>query len=125
MGMLGHRRAGALEVFAAGGAPLPGSFPVAVDAALGIVIHGLWMLLWAVLLVSVARHGRGLGAMLLAVVVAALAFAISGAAIVPGGLLGPLATLTPGERALVHLVLATSLILGLRLALRGDGQGSQ
>ena len=123
MGMLGHRRGGAIELFAAGGHLLVSRAAPIVASAIGIVIHGVWMLLWAIVLVALARHHGGLRASLATLVVAAVAFAAAIA--LPSSLIGPVATLTIGERALVHVVLALSLMLGMRLAPLGDAGATQ
>ena len=118
MGMLGHRREGVLELFAAGGGMLSSRFPQGVDALLGLVIHALWMLFWGVLLVSLARNQGGACAALTAIAVAALAFVVATLAPMPSGLFGPIAVLEMRERVLTHVVLALSLVIGMRLAPR-------
>ena len=118
MGMLGHRRGGAVELLAAGGHLLISRAPPALASLAGIVIHALWMALWAHALVTVARHHRGPRATLEAMGIAAAAF---GAAVaLPAVVVGPVATLTIGERALVHIVLALSLVIGIRVIPAGD-----
>ena len=109
-----------MELFAAGGHLLAPRVPVAIAWLVGIVIHAAWMLHWAVSMVALARHDRGIRASVEGTVVATVAFAVS--VVLPGAVLGPVATLTIGERALVHVVLALSLILGIRLAFAGDRQ---
>ena len=123
MGMLGYRRGGAIELFAAGGHLLFSRAAPILASTIGVVIHGAWMLLWAVLLVALARHHGGLRASLEAAAIAAVAFAAALA--LPSSLIGPVATLTIRERALVHVVLAVSLMLGMRLAPLGDVRATQ
>src|SRR5688500_12696801 len=118
MGMLGYRRGGAVELFAAGGHLLFTRAAPVLASVIGVVIHGLWMLLWAVILVALARHHGFFRASLEAAAIAAVAFAA--ALTLPSSLIGPVATLTIGERALVHVVLGISLMLGMRLAPLGD-----
>lgn len=120
MGMLGHRRAGATEVFAAGGQqalamllPLPAAFA-------GILIHALWMVVWGFVLAALARLRPGRAGVLLAIGVAALAFVMT--LLLPAPIVGPVATLTTGERALVHVVLGISLMIGMPLARPGDAR---
>lgn len=122
MGMLGYRRGGAVELFAAGGHLVFSRAAPILASVIGVLIHGAWMLLWAVILVAFARHHGGLRATLEAAAVAIVAFAAALA--LPSSLIGPVATLTIGERVLVHVVLGISLILGMRLAPLGD-VGSQ
>jgi hypothetical protein len=117
MGTLGHRRAGALELFGAAGHLLVASAPLIVAAIAGVVVHALWMLLWASVLLALSRKHRGLRLSLEVAAVAAIAFAVS--LVLPAVVVGPVATLAVGERALVHLVLGVSLYLGMRLAFRG------
>jgi hypothetical protein len=117
MGTLGHRRGGALELFGAAGHLLVARAPLILATIAGIVIHSLWMLLWASVLLALSRNHRGLRSSLEVAAVAVLAFAAS--LVLPAALVGPVATLTPGERALVHLVLGVSLVIGMRLAFRG------
>ena len=118
MGMLGHRRGGAIELFAAGGhLVFSGAAPI-LASAIGMLIHGVWMLLWAAILVALARHHRGLRMSFEALAVAAIAFAAALA--LPSSLIGPVATLTIRERVVVHVVLGISLMLGMRLAFPGD-----
>ena len=123
MGMLGHRRSGATELFASGGWVLAAQVPRPVAVVLGLVIHALWMLLWSLLLVSIARQDRGIRAALAAIAVAALAFVAS--LVLPAVVLGPLSALTTPERGLIHIMLATSFMIGMPLALGGDPQGSR
>ena len=126
MGMLGHRRAGALELFAAGGWLIQPRASQWAPALIGMVIHGVWVLLWSMLLVSIAGHHRGMRATLDVIATATVAFAT--AVLLPSPLVGPLATLTTGELVLVHLVLAMSMVIGMRLApprvTRGAGDES-
>lgn len=118
MGMLGHRRGGAIELFAAGGHLVFSRAAPILASVIGVVIHGAWMLLWAVILVALARHHRGLRMSIEAVAVAVVA--LSAALALPSSLIGPVATLTVRERVLVHVVLGISLMLGMRLALPDD-----
>jgi len=120
LGMLGHRRGGAIELLATGGHLLIPHAPSAVAALTGLLIHALWMVVWGYALVALTRQRRGLRASLAALVVAAAAFGT--AVVVPAMLLGPVASLTTGERVLVHIVLALSLIIGTRLAFAGDAR---
>ena len=123
MGMLGHRRGGAVELFAAGGhLVISGAAPV-VASLIGLVIHGVWMLLWSLVVVAIARHRGALWPLLAATAVGAVAFLAT--LIVPSSFIGPVATLTTGERALVHVVLAVSLMIGMRLAPGGDVRSTQ
>ena len=117
MGMLGHRRAGALELFGAAGHLLVARAPLILATIAGIVIHALWMLLWAGILLALPQGHRGLRSALGAAVVAAIAFVAS--VMLPAAIVGPVATLAVGERALVHIVLGVSLVIGMRLAFRG------
>ena len=118
MGMLGHRRGGAIELFAAGGHLVFSRAAPILASVIGVVIHGAWMLLWAVILVALARHHRGLRMSIEAVAVAVVALAAALA--LPSSLIGPVATLTVRERVLVHVVLGISLMLGMRLAFPDD-----
>ncbi len=117
MGMLGYRRGGVIELFAAGGQLVFDSAAPIVASVIGVVIHGAWMLLWSLLLVAIARHHRALRMSIEAAAVAIVAFVA--ALTLPSSLVGPVATLTIGERALVHIVLGISLMLGMRLAFNG------
>jgi hypothetical protein len=123
MGMLGYRRGGAVELFAAGGHLVFSRAAPLVASVIGVVIHGAWMLLWAIILVALARHHRGMRVSVEAVAIAAVAFAAALA--LPSSMIGPVATLTIGERAVVHVVLAISLMLGMRLAPLGDAGAPQ
>ena len=123
MGMLGHRRGGAVELFAAGGHLIASGAAPIVALVIGVAVHGGWMLLWSLLTVAIVRHHGMLRAAVAAIVVGALALAA--ALTLPSLLIGPLATLTVGERALVHVVLTLSLMLGMRLAPPGDVQTTQ
>jgi len=117
IGTLGYRRGGMTEPFAAsGGALVPGAAP-ATAILLGLAIHLAWIVLWSVLLAALVQRKRGPRAALLAVAVAGLAFVA--AMIVDGSIGGPMATLPIAARALVHVVLAISFVLGMRLAPRG------
>ena len=123
MGMLGYRRGGAIELFAAGGHLAFSRVAPALASVIGVVIHAAWMLLWALILVALARHHRALRMVIDATVVAAAAFVATIA--LPSAFIGPVATLTMGERVLVHLVLGISLMLGMRLAPSGDASEQQ
>lgn len=120
MGMLGHRRAGATEVFAAGGQQALAMLLPLPAALAGVLIHTVWMLVWGFALAALAPVRGGRGAMLLALAVAALAFVVT--LLLPAPIVGPVATLTTGERALVHVVLGISLLIGTRLARPGDAR---
>lgn len=117
MGMLGHRRGGIAELFAAGGHLLTPGVSRSAAVLGGLVIHVVWMAAWSVLFAAFVQRDRRPHASIAAVVVAALAF---GASIVtPVALGGPLATLPPTERAVVYVVLAISFVIGMRLAPQG------
>ena len=118
MGMLGHRRGGAVELFAAGGRVLAGGAGTGLAATVGVMVHAAWMLLWAVVFVAIARHHRGRRSSLEAAAVSVVALA--SAIVLPATLAGPVATLSIGARVVVHIVLALSLMLGMRLAPLGD-----
>ena len=118
MGMLGHRRGGVVELFAAGGRLIMGGAGPALASIVGLLVHGAWMMLWAIIFVAIARHHRGRRTSLEAAAVAAVALAAAIA--LPAMLVGPVATLTIAARAVVHIVLAVSLMLGMRLAPLGD-----
>ena len=117
MGMLGYRRGGVTEMFAAGGQLLAPGVSRSLALVVGLAIHVVWIGAWSVALAAFMQRDRRLRASIAAVVVATLAF---GAAIVaPAGIAGPLATLPPTERAVVHVVLALSFVIGMRLAPEG------
>jgi hypothetical protein len=108
-------------MFAAGGHLLAPGASRSVALLIGLLIHLAWMTAWSVVFAAFVQRDRRLRASIAAVVVAALAF---GASIVaPAGIVGPLAALPPIERGLVHVVLAISFIIGMRLAFTGDGSG--
>jgi hypothetical protein len=117
IGTLGHRRGGATEPFAASGFALaPGGSQIGA-VLLGLAAHAAWIVLWSLVLAALVQRLRSPGASLLAVVVAAMAFVVSLVVAVAIG--GPVATLPTAARALVHVVLAISFVLGMRLAPRG------
>ena len=121
MGMLVYRRGGITEMFAAGGHLLAPGASRSLALLGGLGIHVVWMAVWSVVFAALVQRDRRLRASIAAVVIAALAF---GASIVaPAGIGGPLATLPPIERAVVHVVLAISFVIGMRLASTGDGPG--
>ena len=117
LGMLGHRRDGIGSLFAAGGERLAPAASHAGAVLLGLVIHVVWIAAWTALFAAFTQRERRFGASIPALIVAAIAFGVS--FIVPEALGGPLATLPTPERALVHLVLAISFVLGMRLAPAG------
>ena len=117
IGTLGHRRGGATEPFAASGFALaPGGSDTGA-VLLGFAVHVAWIVLWSVVLAALVQRLRSPGASILSVAVAAMAFMVSLVVVVPIG--GPVATLPAAARALVHVVLAISFVLGMRLAPRG------
>ena len=121
MGMLGYRRGGVTEMFAAGGLLLAPGASRSLALLIGLAIHIVWIGVWSVVFAAFMQRDRRLRASIAAVIVAMLAF---GAAIVaPAGIASPLATLPASERAVVHVVLAISFVIGMRLALTGDGPG--
>ena len=117
IGMLSHRRGGVTDPFAASGAALTTGLSPAAATLLGLAIHVGWMALWSVLLAALVQRVRGPSASLVAIAVAALAFVVS--LVVAAAIAGPVATLPTAARILVHVVLAISFVLGMRLAPRG------
>jgi hypothetical protein len=111
--MLGSRRAGVGELFAAGGHLALSGAPVWLAVVIGAVMHTLWVWLWSALYAFVARAHRGWRTLAGAAVVAVVAYAC--AAVAPS-LAGPVSTLMPSEKILVHLILALALAAGMRLA---------
>jgi hypothetical protein len=119
LGMLGHRRDGMIAAFVAGGHLLLPQLASSAAAAIGLMIHGLWIAAWSILFAAFMQRDRRSHAAIPAAVIALVAFAVS--LLLPQAIVGPLATLSTAERGLVHVVLAVSLALGMRLAPRGDG----
>ena len=117
LGMLAHRRAGVGALFATGGERLAPTASLWGAALLGLVIHVAWIAVWSALFAAFTQRERRSGASIPALIVAVIAFGVSFA--IPEALGGPLTTLPTAERALVHLVLAISLVLGMRLAPAG------
>jgi hypothetical protein len=115
--MLGYRRGGIGDFFAAAGERLSPAASRSGAALLGLVIHVAWIATWSALFAAFMQRGRRSGASIPAFLVAALALGVS--FVVPDALGGPLATLPAPERALGHLVLAVSFVLGMRLAPAG------
>ena len=117
IGTLGHRRGGVTAPFAASGFGLaPGSSQLSA-VLLGLTVHVAWIVLWSVVLAALVQRVRRPRASLVAVAVAASAFVVS--TVVAAPLAGPVAALPTAPRALVHVVLAISFVLGMRLAPRG------
>ena len=114
MGMLGHRRGGVTAMFAEGGHLLAPALSPPVAVLGGLVIHMAWVAAWSVLFAALMQRHRRPRASVAAIVVAALA--LGATFIVPLAVAGPLATLPAIERMLVHVVLAISLVMGMRLA---------
>ena len=123
MGLLGHRRSGAAALFGDGGRQLAPDASAWGAAFAGFVIHVVWIAVWSALFAALMQRGRRPGASIPALLVAALALGAS--FVLPDGLVGPVATLATPERTLVHLVLAVSFALGMRLAPVGDGPGTR
>lgn len=117
IGMLGHRRDGMAAPFAASGSGLVPGASLAGSILLGLTVHLAWMAVWSLVFAALAQRVRRPPAALVAVAVAGMAFVFS--TIVGGGVAGPAATLPTAARAVVHIVLAVSLVIGLRLAPRG------
>jgi hypothetical protein len=114
LGMLAQRRGGIADMAAAAGyafAPGVSRFAAATG---GFVIHLVWVALWSVVLAAWMQRDRRPNPSIAALIIAALALATS--FIVPAAIGGPLATLPTPERIVVHVVLAISLIIGMRLA---------
>jgi hypothetical protein len=103
-----------MELFAAGGHLLAPSLPRLVAALLGLMIHGIWMLIWSYLLAAFLLRPRGGAASLAAGILAAIALGAS--LLLPDVMAGPVSTLTLAESVLVHVVLALSLTIGTRFA---------
>lgn len=98
----------------------------AVDAAVaqhaativGVLVHVLVATVWSLVFSIVAVEWRGVRRWLAAVVVAAFAWGV-GQAVLPTVLrLGHGARARPPQVALLHVVLALSLVVGMRLALQ-------
>lgn len=106
-----------MELFAAGGHLLVPSLSRTVAALLGALIHGAWILIWSALLAAFLRRRHGATASRPAAVLSAIALGAS--LLFPAAVAGPISTLTIAEAVLVHVVLALSLIIGLRLAPKG------
>jgi hypothetical protein len=115
--MLGYRRAGISALFAAGGERLAPAASQWGAALLGLVIHIAWVAVWSAVFAALTQRERRFGASIPALTVAAIALGVS--FVVPEALGGPVATLPTTERTLVHLVLAVSFVLGMRLAPAG------
>ena len=119
LAMLAQRRGGVVEMFATHGTSLAsGGSPLAA-AAVGLVIHVLWVVAWSLAFAAFVQRLRRPHAALAALVIATLAFVVS--FLVAGAYGGPVAMLPIPERVLVHAVLAISLGIGMRLAPEGDG----
>jgi hypothetical protein len=114
MGMLGHRRGGITATFAEGGRLLAPTVSGPVAVVGGLLIHVAWVAAWSVVFAALMQRHRRPRASVTAIVVAALA--LGATFIVPFTVGGPLATLPAIERTLVHVVLAISLVMGMRLA---------
>ena len=114
IGTLGHRRGGVTEPFAASGFALAPGLSQAGAVILGLVVHIAWIVVWSAMLAALVQRVRSPRASLMAVAVAALAFIVS--LVVAATIAGPMATLPMAARVLVHVVLAISFVLGMRLA---------
>jgi hypothetical protein len=115
--MLAWRRGGITELLASGGFLLaPGVSRIAAAMG-GLVIHVVWMALWSVVFAASMQRDRRPSPSIVAIIVAAVALGVT--FIAPAAAGGPLATLPPPERIVVHAVLAISLMIGMRLAPRG------
>lgn len=90
----------------------------------GISVLALVMFAWGVSYVALARRARGWWAIVPAVVVGGVAWGVATLAVsrrLPGD---PLGVLGPGQLAGLHLVLAVTLVAGMRFALGGN-EGSR
>jgi hypothetical protein len=117
LGMLGQRRDGMAAPFVAGGHLLLPQLSPSAAAAIGLMVHGIWVAAWSILCAALVQRDRRSRAAIPAAIVALIAFGVS--LVLPHAIVGPLATLSMPERGLVHVVLAVSLALGMRLAPRG------
>jgi hypothetical protein len=114
VGMLGHRRGGIAEPFAASGLLLAPGATRAMAIIGGFVIHVAWVAAASAVLAAFMQRDRRTGASIVAAILAALVLVAT--IVVPAAMGGPLATLPMAERAVVCAVLAISLALGMRLA---------
>jgi hypothetical protein len=117
LGMLGHRRGGITELFAAAGRLVTPGAPESAAVLLGLAIHVIWIALWSALLAAFTQPDRRSRTSIAAVIVAALALAAS--LVVSAVVVGPLGTLSLAARTVAHVVLAVSFIIGMRLAPQG------
>jgi hypothetical protein len=119
MGTLGYRRGGAADPFASGGYLLVAGAPRSAAIVVGALVHVIWIVAWSMLAAALMQRRVSTSGWMPAVLTAALAFGAS--VVAPAMIVGPLGTFPLAERAVVHLTLAVSFIIGMRLAPAGDG----
>jgi hypothetical protein len=115
---LGVRHGAALDPFVFAGQALLRGAPVPTAAAIGVALHLGWMVVWGVCFSAVAATLRGVRLAVVAVVATVLLVKLS-QLVVPSlaPLTGPAAT-SRAHAVFMHVLLAASLVVGMRLARR-------